>query len=1456
MNRSVRVFLLSLITLVMLVGTGVAQYGSSASYNLQWKVIESGGNEGDDVTSPSYRMSSSIGQSTPVSDGPISSTSFDLYSGHRKIDLDMRYPFSWFTFGVDYVSDTSFELTWAGIDTTIEDGQGWGIWNYDVQYAVGAGAWTPWLDATPDTHATFGPSLPVDVAPGETYHFRIRARDLARNVAPWDNQDTIVVNYIVEFCVYTAPGVPTDELNYIVLSYINDIGVPIEEHIWEGHCAQVWCVPGTQAEVTRLSSASDDEQRWMVNDIDDTIWVVDGTETSHNVRYWHQLQPIVYLDGTDASHTVSTLSHKQFAVGHEESGLYNIWQEWADYGSLLEFTDTTTGIPVLRAVAFDSTRFHDIDAFFTDTIHYMAASNAIVVQTSFGGDSVRIDGTWQPSPYFTDWFDMSTHEIAVKETVWVSGCEIWIFDYWEDAPTAPIVRTVTIVGDSVFNAVFHHEFRFDLANPDGHGTPVPAVGSYWHNEGDTIEGSITPLVVGDSMVTGYIGTGSAPSGGGNEFWFELYDCSSIEWEWAPVGELCTLWVFSPYGHPHPDGMWIVPCGTEISCSIEESTYVDGAWHRLTGWRGDGTVVPALGDSNIVDVRVFGTGWLVWEWEDDLMPLIISSLPSYHGSPEPDTGMHWLAYSSDVDAWVTNPDGSWWCTGYESNYWGSLPPSSADSVNFVLDAPTFIDWQWEYSPSDLCTLWVFSPYGDPVPSVGMHIFPVGHVVTAFVPTPSGGHDCTGWTGTGSVPITGDSNSVSFTIDRTSTLTWQWGTTEIAFMVQNPGGHDSPVPAAGIHYYAPGSEVDAWVHSPDGLWYCTGYEGSGDLPLFGYEDSVHFTITEPTTIIWQWDDDVVWLDVTAPAYSDADPPIGRTYHHRGASVFASVNDTIYAAADHRHVCSGWFGDGVVVPATGDSAEVDLVMTDNASINWTYTDQFMLTLDHSGLPGGVDPDTLGVEGWYNEGDTAVLVTDSVVWDGTTPFAFMNWDDGDAGSVIGNPLSHRTWVIVDDAYTITAVFERGVLVDIIKSPEHDIPGWIIVDGDTFFTGHYHTMWATGSHHAIEVSTVDSTDTIRYTFDAWRDAPLLGEVRDVAPSSDTTFYVDYFRDYHYILTKSPEADTIGRLSVDAIVFSGTESERQDMWWREGSSHTVGVSERDSVDVVKYIFQNWSSGEYTASIGIGPVTHHDSIAAIYGTQYLCTVEKNPLEPHGSIYIEGTRYDGVASMDFWAQEGEIYNIGVSMSDTTSDSLYVFLAWEDGPSDTLRPTPTIVAPDTFIADYDNILVILRLQVSQHRMYPCDSLVWNILDSLDWLETATMGTVDSMKIFNFSTVPVDLGLMIGQIYDTTDSWRPDTFWTPSNSADDNTFVLRARFNDAVEPPLLWWPTRDFVIETPYWARNEGGSMPAIFGPGGEDIPPYADPDYTEKLWLQFKAPRNSNNPNHTRCIVLKLLAKVHLE
>ncbi len=1456
MGRTLSFVLMVAAIFALFVSPAFGQYGSSASYNLQWKSIQSGGNEGDDVTSTSYRLSSSIGQSTPVAEGPVSSASFDLYPGHRKIDVDYRYPFSWFTFSVEYSSDTTFEISWAGIDTTAEDGWGWGIWNYDIQYAVDGGAWTSWLDATTATSATFGPSLPVEVTPGTEYQFRIRARDLARNVAPWGDQDTVVVNYVVQFCVHTDPGLPTTETNYITLKYNDVVGAPVVEHIWQGHCAQVWCVPGTQAEVSRLSSASDTEERWMVNTIDDTVWTIDGSETEWDVRYWHQLNPIVYFVGPDAAHTVTTISHNQFGPGHVEGGLFNSWQEWTDWGSLLEFTDTTTGIPVLRALAMDSTRFHDIDAFFNDTIRYLAASNAIVVQTSFGGDSVKIDGVMRPSPYYTDWFDMSVHLLEAKDTVWISACEIWIFANWEDAPAAPRIRNVTIVSDSVFTAVYRHEFKFTLTNPSGFGTPVPPVGEYWHDAGDTVTGSISPLIVGSSALVGYIGTGSVASGGGDSYWFEINACSSVEWLWAPISEMCTLWVFSPYGHPSPDGMWVVPCGTEITCSVEESTFVDGVWHRNSGWRGDGIVIPATGTDNEVFVRVIGTGWLVWEWEDDWMPLIVGSEPSYHGYPVPDTGIHWMNYSTVVDAWVTNPDGTWLCTGYETNWWGSLPASSADSVHFMLEAPTFLDWQWVFSPPELCTLWVFSSVGSPMPSVGMHLYPVGHTVTAYVPSPDGPYTCTGWTGTGSVPISGTTNSVTFTITGTSTITWQWdGVTMVPFVVVNPGGHDSPVPPEGIHYYPFGTTVNASVTSPDGSWYCIGFEGYGDVPASGVTDAVDFVITVPSGITWQWSNDVVSLDVIAPPYADADPPVGRTWHPRGRVITATVIDTLYEAADRRHACSGWIGDGVVVPATGALPTATFTMTGNGTIDWQYDNQYLLSLDFTGLPGGVVPGTLDLEGWYNEGDSARLETDSVVWDGGTPYAFMFWDDGEAPTVIGDPLSDSTWILMDWAYEITAVFERGVLIEIVKTPEHESPGWILVDGDTVATGHYYDMWVIGSSHTIEVSAIDSTDTIRYVFDAWRDG-VSGASRIVAPITDTIFYADYFTDYHYILTKTPVADTLGRLVIDGTVHGGLASVRQDRWWREGTNHDVAVSERDSLGFEKYIFQNWSDGVTTSARTIGPIAHHDSISAIYQPQYMVRVEKNPLENHGSIYIDGVAYPGVALMEFWANSGSIFDIGVSKFDTTGDSLYRFVDWTDGPTDTMRSTGTIDAPAVFTANYDPLSVRVRIEVSQRGIYPCDSLFWDIRDSLEWEQTVTMSQRDSLKIFNLSNVPVDFGLRIGEIFDTTESWHPDPYWSPGLSSDNNKFVLRARFDDSPEPPITWWLTRDFVIETIYWAKNEGAGSTGIFGPGGENVPAYDDPNYTEKLWLQFKAPRSGNHPEHTRAIVLNLVARMHLD
>lgn len=1465
MVYSVRFLAIITIALAIMVGIGFAQYGSSASYNLQWKVIESGGNEGDDVTSASYRLSSCIGQSTPVISGPSSSASYDFYPGFRKIDLDLRYPYSWFTLVVEYSADTSFGLRWAAIDTTIEDGQGWGVWNYDIQYKIGAaGGWTDWLVDTEDTMATFGSEIPVDVTPGEVYHFRLRAQDKARNEAPWSDpwmdQDSTIVNYVIEFCVWTvAPGLPTDAANYATLQFYQDNpSTPTTVDLWEGTCAQVWCVPNTEAEMTRMSSASDTQERWAVNTpTDDTLWVIDGAVTDYDVWYWHQLKPVIVLDGADVTHTVSTLFHDQFGAGHLESFQHTSWSEWTDYYTLIEFSDSTTGVPIRMAIPTDSTRFHDVTAFFTDTIHYLAAGNLVTVQTNFG-DSVSVDDVWYVSPYNTNWFELSTHDIAVHDTVAISSCDMWIFDNWEDAPAiTDTFRSVTISSDSTFTALFHHELKFDVVNPSGNGTPSPAVGGYWFVEGDTVTGSMDTTGVSGWMLAGFIGTGSVLSGAGTDYWFLIDDCSSVEWQWVPEsGDLCTLWVYSHYGHPTPSGMWVVPCGTDIFCSVEDSSYEEGAWQYCTGWYGDGLVVPATGDSNIIEVTVAGNGWLVWEWNDvDERPLVINSTPGVHGPPIPDVGIHWYPTGSVIDAFVdNNPDGSWWCTGYDG--WGDVVPTSADSLHFTLTVPTHIDWQWMFWEGALDTLWVFSPFGDPLPGVGMHIYPEGLDITCYVATPAAGRYCTGWLGDGSVPATGDTNWVNFTLTDFSTLTWIWDDHPLLpFTVMNPTGYGSPIPPVGTIYYTPGTVINASVTSPDGAFYCVGYHGFGDVPAMGYGDNITFTLLTASGIEWLWDDDVVTLTVTAPAYSDAIPPVGVTYHPVGRHIVASALDTVYTTSEERHILTGWIGDGGVVPAVGDSDVVEFDMTANGTIQWNYLDQYNLTLLHAGLPGGIDPDTLGVEGWYEDGDSAILIVDYVVYDGATPYVFTDWDDGGAGAYIEDATSESTFVEMDDAYTITANFAEGVNITITKTPLHDTPGWIFIDGDTFFTGTQTDIWVRGSTHEIEVSTVDSIECQKYVWNWWRDDHFEAVNRLVAPTTDTIFYADYNSFWHIILQKSPDSDTLGSLTYDATTLVGLASVRQDLWWENGSVHDFEVSTPDSAGLVKYYFNQWSDSEANpVHTTYGPVHNCDSIVALYDQYFLCRVEKNPLQDHGRIFFEGVWFDDIEAYEFWASIGDNIDLGVSAADTVGDydSLYIFTNWETAETDTMI-TWVVGGPDTITAFYNAIDVYLDIELGHEGVYPEDSVVWlvNDGDSVGLAAVYTLTSDDSIKVYNLSTVNVDLGLNVDAIIDTTDLWVIDPYWSPHYWEDLDRFVLMAQFNDATEPPIVWERGRDYIDYSLTWAENTPGR---IFGTGGENIEDVTG-NNTEMIWLQFITPTQSTNPTNTRCIVLKMSAKPHL-
>ncbi|MBU1692816.1 MAG: immune inhibitor A, partial [Verrucomicrobia bacterium] len=84
----------------------------------------------------------------------------------------------------------------------------------------------------------------------------------------------------------------------------------------------------------------------------------------------------------------------------------------------------------------------------------------------------------------------------------------------------------------------------------------------------------------------------------------------------------------------------------------------------------------------------------------------------------------------------------------------------------------------------------SEAGVPTPAYGVHPMASGVVVSASAEpgVPAGGSRlaCQGWTGTGSVPAAGGTNTVSFTLAEDSTLTWQWSVQYALAQTSMPAG----------------------------------------------------------------------------------------------------------------------------------------------------------------------------------------------------------------------------------------------------------------------------------------------------------------------------------------------------------------------------------------------------------------------------------------------------------------------------------------------------------------------------------------------------------------------------------------------------------------------------------------------------------------------------------------------
>ncbi len=92
-------------------------------------------------------------------------------------------------------SQLQFTVSWSGSDS------GSGVKNYDVQVQINGGAWQTWKSATTATSATYSGAY------GNTYAFRVRARDQVDNQGVWSAVVTTTMISIVKYYYFGSQRV-------------------------------------------------------------------------------------------------------------------------------------------------------------------------------------------------------------------------------------------------------------------------------------------------------------------------------------------------------------------------------------------------------------------------------------------------------------------------------------------------------------------------------------------------------------------------------------------------------------------------------------------------------------------------------------------------------------------------------------------------------------------------------------------------------------------------------------------------------------------------------------------------------------------------------------------------------------------------------------------------------------------------------------------------------------------------------------------------------------------------------------------------------------------------------------------------------------------------------------------------------------------------------------------------
>jgi len=1137
-----------------------------------------------------------------------------------------------------------------------------------------------------------------------------------------------------------------------------------------------------------------------------------------------------------------------------------------------------------------------------------------------------VDITWQWSDYLAPLYVYSDHDnpIPSDTSYWIPGTEItafvtspadwdtaygerWLINGWTGTGDVPPSGTGSVVSFTINDTSsltwdWQQQFRIHVTAtcyPDDWGIPLPTYGDHWFNVGDSSRFAVHPIHVEGSdtfYCTGFFGTGCLPAEWPMaEIWLDVTAPGTLSWQWHHQDSVVPLYVISEYDNPFPYGVsyWLI--GDTVDATVDDSVVIAPDVIYCVGWDGTGDSLPEYGDSTHIEFRIIEACTLEWDWSTICRFTVLN--PDGWDTPHPPVGEYIHATGSYISGYVEDPffidafGDTHYCVGYLGT--GDLPAESPQwDFEFTINENSSIEWRWS---DDAYQLDVYSDYGSPHPYGTTYWIPgsiVSASVDANVDLGAGirAH-CTGYVGTGSCPGSGSSNSVAFSINENSSVTWLWElqyefTVSCSTIEGGSCGYDAPIPSYGSHWYNEDELVAGIVTTnpvydgdPDSV-YCIGYVGTGDIADTSHQTDFSFNITQPSSITWIWAPGDTVEQLTVISSHDNPMPYGVTYWLRFQHVDATVDSIAYSPdSTERHNCLGFEITGTIDSLDSfSSTYIGFDIDQTTDLTWLWDDQFYVTLEYDGLPGACSPIQIG-EGWYAAGETAWVETETPVDCG--PFGnwgFYVWRYSPySPGVVADTLLNSTYLVVDDNYTLTAYYSLAHQVMVKKDPSSNNTGWIFIDTE------YHEStsivvdwWGEGSYHDIGVPSLDSTlFGRRYIWDYWgHGGDTLHRVGPI--SNDTTFTAYYTPQILIVVMKNPPHNT-GWIEVDSIFYwdssyvygelvtiddtiiictdSATTgcSRSKTFWWSPGLRHTFEASPADSftasLDSAQFFFDFWrytygntettmvSDTSWETWFVTDTIVGPGSFVANYISKWRIALQKEPPETCGYfLFITPSDTDTVwyvSEHSFWSLGDEMVTIGVSeydikdMPGVADDSLYRFNHWSDAGAAVHEIGP-ITSAIYDTAFYDDTIAVLGIIFEPGDPYQYN---WH-LGTLDPGETHTMSIPESLKVRNDGNVPCDLGIMVY----SGDGWYASYFQAADN------FVLMAEFTNINSPPTTFDRFEDYVKMSLDWAEENK------FGPGGFNLLP--DPPYENQmdyLWLEFLAPTSTSILTEVRIVVL---------